>query len=84
MVLSHKSEQELVAEALAAGHLSIADEHGFHHSMYAVCTGDGHQPGPTQAIWRRGERGRYIDQLVFHCPVCNRTWQAEASQIHLR
>lgn len=83
MVLQHKPERQVIAEALAAGHLTVPDEHGFHHGMYAVCAEDGQHAPPYRPTWRRDARGRYIDHVLFHCNGCGRTWQAGQEEIHL-
>ena len=51
MVLQQKPERQLIEDALAAGRLSVPDEHGFHHSMYAVCSQDGVHAHPDRTIW---------------------------------
>ena len=83
MVLQHKPERQLIEEALAAGHLTVADEHGFHHGMYAICQEDGLHAPPHRPTWRRDARGRYIESVLFHCNGCGRTWQATLEEIHL-
>jgi len=84
MMQSRKAEPELIAQALQTGRLSVEDEHGFHHELYAACPRDGSHVAPVRTIWRRDADGRHIDQLEFHCPRCGRTWQAERTELHLR
>jgi hypothetical protein len=84
MVFSQKPESELIAEALAAGHLSVPDEHGFHHELYAICPRDGLHLAPVRTIWKRDATGRHIDHLEFRCLSCGHTWQAEQAELHLR
>jgi hypothetical protein len=84
MVFSQKPESELIAAALATGHLSVADEHGFHHELYAICPRDGLHPAPARTIWKRDATGRHIDHLEFRCLRCGHTWQAEQAELHLR
>jgi hypothetical protein len=83
MVLQSKPERQLIEEALAAGHLTIPDEHGFHHGMYAVCPKDQSHAAPQRPVWKRDVRGRYIDHIVFHCDNCSHTWEAKIEEIHL-
>ncbi len=83
MVLKQQSERQLIADALATGHLSVPDEHGFHHWLYAVCPDDGQRVQPQRTIATRDARGHHIDALVFHCGSCGRTWQAAADELHL-
>ena len=83
MVLQQKPERQLIEDALAAGRLSVPDEHGFHHSMYAVCSQDGVHAHPDRTIWKRDARGHYIESVIFRCPGCRRSWQASFDEIHL-
>lgn len=84
MVLSKKTERQLIADALATGHLSAPDEHGFHHWVYAVCPEDGEHVQPQRTIAATDVRGHHIDALVFHCVACGRTWQQAATdELHL-
>ncbi|HEY7295936.1 MAG TPA: hypothetical protein VH916_12900 [Dehalococcoidia bacterium] len=81
---AQRSEAELITQALKTGQLSVADEHGFQHEVYAACPGDGSHVAPARTIWRRDAAGRHIDQVEFHCPSCGRTWQAQSEELHLR
>lgn len=83
MVLQNKPERRLIEETLAAGHLSIPDEHGFHHWLYAVCPQDSQHAQPQRTIRKRDARGHYIDGVIFRCSGCGRTWQATLDEIHL-
>jgi hypothetical protein len=83
MVLQQKPERQLIEEAFAAGHLTITDEHGFHHGVYAVCPRDGAHVHPQRIVWKRDADGRHVDHIVVHCDSCGRTWQASMEEIHL-
>ncbi|HLZ70438.1 MAG TPA: hypothetical protein VKV26_11110 [Dehalococcoidia bacterium] len=84
MMSARKPEAELIAEALQTGQLSVPDEHGFHHELYAACPTDDSHVAPARTIWKRDASGRHIDQLEFHCPRCGHTWQAARAELHLR
>ncbi len=83
MVLQQKPERQLIEDALAAGRLSVPDEHGFHHGMYAVCSEDGVRAHPDRTIWKRDLRGHYIESVIVRCYRCGRRWQASSAEIHL-
>ncbi|MGH2587554.1 MAG: hypothetical protein ACRDJE_21765 [Dehalococcoidia bacterium] len=83
MVLQHRPEHQLIGDALAAGHLTVADESGFHHGMYTVCSQDGVRAHPHRTVWKRDMRGHYIDHIIFRCFSCGRSWQASVEEIHL-
>ena len=83
MALQQRPERQLIEEALAAGHLSIPDEHGFQHGMYTVCPRDGISVHPARTIWKRDATGRHIDHIVFHCDGCGQTWEGAIEEIHL-
>jgi hypothetical protein len=83
MVLQNKPERQIIEEALAAGHLTVPDEHGFHHGMYAACPTDGGHAQPQRPVWKRDADGRHIDHINFHCDNCGKTWEARIDEIHL-
>jgi hypothetical protein len=83
MVLQQSSERRMVMESLSAGRLSVADEHGFHHWLWAACPDDGQRAHVHRTIWKRDSRGRYIAAVIFRCGACTRTWQATTDEIRL-
>ena len=83
MVLQQQPERRLIEDALAAGRLTVPDEHGFHHAMYALCPQDGSHAQPARTIWKRDANGRHIDQVVVRCYSCGRSWPAATEEMHL-
>jgi hypothetical protein len=84
VVFAQQPETELIAATLARGRLSIPDEYGRQHEVYAVCAQDGLELAPSRIIWVRDASGRHIDRLEFRCPNCKSTWQAAHAELHLR
>jgi hypothetical protein len=83
MVLHHGPERQLIEEALAAGRLTVPDVQGFQHGMYTLCTRDGVRAHPHRVVWRRDVRGQVLDQVIFRCYSCGRSWQASIEDIRL-
>jgi hypothetical protein len=63
--------------------VTVADEHGFHHGMLAVCPHDGLHAFPTRTVRKRDAQGRHIDHFDMRCSGCGYTWQPPAEELHL-
>lgn len=83
MVLQRQPERQLVADALVAGRVTVADEHGFHHGLYAVCPHDGLHAFPARTVWKRDAQGRHIEHVDVRCSGCSYTWQPPVEELHL-
>jgi hypothetical protein len=83
MMLQHQPERKVIEEALANRHLSVPDEHGFHHWIYAVCPDDSGRASPQRIIATNDARGRHFDAIIFRCTGCGRVWQAGVEEMHL-
>lgn len=84
MVLApQRIERTLIEDALLMGRLTVADEQGFHHGLYTICSADGVRAHPHRMVWRRDVRGHIVDHIVFRCHSCGRSWQASMEEIHL-
>lgn len=84
MVLApQRIERSLIEDALHMGRLTVADEQGFHHGLYTICSADGVRAHPHRIFWRRDARGHFVDHIVFRCHSCGRSWQASMEEIHL-
>ena len=75
-------DPEAIAQALAAGQLTVADPAtGYHRALYAPCPADG-QPA---AVWRVvKEHGGAITQLTMRCARCGADFVAAPEALYLR
>jgi hypothetical protein len=83
MVLQQKPESEQIRDALSAGHLTVEDVHGFHHGLYAVCGEDHTRAHPHRTLWTRDADGSRMQQIIFRCHSCGRSWSATVEEMHL-
>jgi hypothetical protein len=83
MMLQHQPERNVIEEAMANRHLSVPDEHGFHHWIYAVCPDDGGRASPQRTIATNDASGRHFEAIIFRCTGCGRVWQAGIEEMHL-
>jgi hypothetical protein len=83
MVLEQTSERHRIEEALAAGRLTVADEHGFLHGIYAICPQDGIRAYPHRTVRAHDVQGYSFAQIIVRCFSCGRSWPATADNIYL-
>jgi hypothetical protein len=83
MVLQQTNDRRRIEDALAAGRLSVPDEHGFLHGIYAICPRDGIRAYPHRTVRAQDVHGNAFAQVVVRCFSCGRSWAATADNIHL-
>ncbi|MGD9891332.1 MAG: hypothetical protein AB7U18_08575, partial [Dehalococcoidia bacterium] len=67
MMLHNQPERKVIEQAMATRHLSVPDEHGFHHWIYADCPDDGGHASPQRTIAANDARGRHFEAIDFRC-----------------
>ena len=78
--MTERTELQRIEEALAAGRLSVADDSGYLHFLYARCPSDG-QESP---VYRTEKAGEAITRVIFRCSVCSKQFDAKPADMFFR